>query len=185
MSQELNSCETFRLPADREKKLRLGDFRLLEYPGHLKLQNLYLYQHLKDKTFLKNCKGLIYLIDSSVFSDDYCHSVADQMFAILHYTESIPGGVDILVACNKSEAFTAKPIFKIKEMLIQEINRIKVLKLKSLNQVDFSQDDESVFTENDDFTFDQLEGNFDFVAGSVKGGKVENWENWINERGVN
>lgn len=177
---EPNDCHSFRIQE------HLNEMRLVDYPGHNKLLQLYLYTDLNNPDLLKSCKGLIYMIDSVAFTQEYCELVAQQLFQILNKTETLPNGVDILFACNKNDLFMAKPIFQIKEMLEKELDNLRQINLKNLSAVSEKDNDNDTFFSSDrTFSFDQLEGNFDFIGGNVIKGTTEKWECWIAERAVN
>ncbi|OWB72021.1 hypothetical protein B5S31_g1722 [[Candida] boidinii] len=137
-SQEPNYLNDFKLPSDKDNKKNLGIFKLIDFPSNSKLKNLYLYPFLKskinDKT-LKNCRGIIYIIDSSNFTNDYSNSIAKDLIELFKFTESLPGGIDICLFCNKSDLFTSKKSLKIKELLSIEIQKCWELNTKSLNKV--------------------------------------------------
>lgn len=183
MSQKPSEVTNYKLPLENVN----DEYVLREYPGNSKLLNLYLYRDLKDKSFLKNVKGIIFMVDSSNFD---AFEVSRMLFEILTQTELLPNGVDILLACNKQDLFQSKPVFKIRQLLETEMNNLKENSLKNLNKVD--SDEVSEFNNVDNFlssvgkfSFDQLQGNFDFIQGSVLKGQVDKWECWIAERGVN
>ncbi|ODV93716.1 hypothetical protein PACTADRAFT_4619 [Pachysolen tannophilus NRRL Y-2460] len=137
MSQVPNFKENYQLPSSA--KVSIGEnFKLIDYPGHPKLLNLYLYKDLKNKKFLKNCKGIIFVLDSSSINE---FEIGKMLYEILSKTEFLPNGVDILVACNKSDLFQSKPVFKIKEILEAEMNKIRINNSKNINKIDSSEGD--------------------------------------------
>ena len=157
---------------------------MIDFPGHNKLHNLTI-NEIKTST---NIFGLIFLIDSSIDPKKISES-AKFLYEILSTTERRPGGVDILIGCNKSDLFSARQSQKIKELLELEIDSYRKLNAHNISKVDNDEVDEE-FSDlgqsiNSNFKFDLLEGNFDVVSGSVLKDKIEKWECWIDERAVN
>jgi len=157
---------------------------LIDFPGHPKLHNLTT-DEIKTST---NIHGLIFVIDSSIDPKKLGEN-AKFLYDLLTITERRPGGVDILVPCNKSDLFSARQSHKIKELLEQEIDSYRKLNVHNISKVDNDEIDDE-FSDlgqsiNSNFSFDQLEGNFDVVSGSVLKDKIEKWECWIDERAVN
>lgn len=179
MSQDVNATNHYKLPSSGDKKL---DFKLIEFPGHAKLQNL-LFEEIKTS---KNIKGLIYLIDSSIDPKNF-QQVSKLLYEILLISERRPGGIDILVACNKSDLFSARQANKIKDLLEQEIDSIRRLNSSNISKVDESNEEDENLGQsiNSKFKFENLEGNVDVVSGSVLKNKLDKWECWIDERSVN
>lgn len=185
MSQEPNIAENYMLPSSH----RNFSFKLIDFPGHTKFRSQLL-QTIKESTQLK---GLIYVVDSTVNPKDITNA-AELLYDILSVTESRPDGVDILLACNKSESFMARPPLKIKEALEQEINHIIERKLKSLKSSSRTiAGNEDLEEENtvlhhqgrNGFEFDSIDGNVDATAGSVLKKDIDKWECWIDERAMN
>lgn len=197
MSQEPNVTHHFKLTSTSKN----SHVRLMEFPGHLKLRNK-LIDTLKTSS---NVKGLIFVVDATVDPKELTKT-AEFLFHILQITERQPNGVDILLACNKSESFTARPPSKIKDTLEKEIEKIIARKQKSLDTVtgpigssSSAKAGSSRFDEGDaeaeeallelelssNFKFDSLEGNVNAIEGSVLRENIDNWECWINERAVN
>lgn len=180
-SQEPNVTTKFPLPSTGQTKT---NFKLIDFPGHNKLHNLTI-NEIKTST---NIFGLIFLIDSSIDPKKISES-AKFLYEILSTTERRPGGVDILIGCNKSDLFSARQSQKIKELLELEIDSYRKLNAHNISKVDNDEVDEE-FSDlgqsiNSNFRFDLLEGNFDVVSGSVLKDKIEKWECWIDERAVN
>ncbi len=193
MSQEPNQTINFKLPLDHDTSdedinEKQSQFTLVDYPGHPKLRHL-LYSSIDEN---KTIPGLIYVIDSSATDSKNITSNANFLLEILKRTEKRPGGVDILIACNKSESFSSRPPFKIKELLQKEINELITIKSKGLNEVSLNDkgqeeeiDDDDEFLTGREFRFEDLEGNVDFIAGSLIKGKIDKWDCWLNERAFN
>ncbi|QLQ81020.1 hypothetical protein HG537_0E03750 [Torulaspora globosa] len=179
-SQETSIADNFKLSQSVQ-------VRLMAFPGHLKLRSKLL-DEIKDSI---NIKGLVFVIDATV-DPKQLTKTAEFLFHILQLTERRKDGVDILLACNKSEMFTARPPLKIREVLEQEIEKIIIRKQKSLETVTHSnknheleQEDTVDFETGNNFSFNILEGNVDAFEGSVLKKDIDKWECWMRERAVN
>lgn len=188
MSQAPNIAEDYMLPSATKS----FKFKLMEFPGHVKLRYR-LYDTLKESSSLK---GLIFVVDSTVEPQKLTET-AEFLYEILRLTERFPEGVDIMIACNKSESFSARPPMKIKDALEKEIGSIIERKAKSLasvnktgsgsdpNDEDGADPQALDFQSTRQFRFDALDGNVDAIDGSVLKAQIERWECWIDERSVN
>lgn len=178
-------------------------YQIIDYPGHLKYTQLLNKLILEDIT-LQKIKGIVYVIDSSAAATNGPRllEVAHGLFLLLSQTEKLNNGIDILFAVNKQDLFDSRPVFKVKELLQQEVDKLvkNELMQKSLagheaSGIDEEDDDtnreslkefwSSVVGRNGRFQFDMLEGNMDFIGGSVLKNKTEDWENWFDEKVMN
>lgn len=178
-------------------------FQLIDFPGHLKFYQL-LKKLILEDIQLKNIKGIIYMVDSSSQSlaeEGKLFSMASFLFNILSLTERTASGVDFLFAINKQDLFDTKRVTKIREMLEDELNKLIKGELSvkgSAAGMDDDDDDENaeisettkefwtaVMRGHDKFSFSMLEGNMEFIGGSVLKNKTADWENWFDEKAVN
>ncbi|CDK24351.1 unnamed protein product [Kuraishia capsulata CBS 1993] len=163
-----------------------GTFTLIDYPGHPKLQQLYLHANLRDPAFVRKLKGILFVVDSASFSKEYCELAARQMLDIFKATEGRPDGVDMVVCCNRCDLFTSKKPTRIRTMLEEEIETQRKLEAKSLGKVsDGVEELDDLIGSQQRFSFASLEGNVDFVEGNCYKNNVGKWEEWVQERGVN
>ncbi|SCV05532.1 LANO_0H09560g1_1 [Lachancea nothofagi CBS 11611] len=188
MSQVPNVAEDYMLPSN----VKSFKFKLMEFPGHVKLRYR-LFDTLKESTYLK---GLIFVVDSTIDPQKLTET-AEFFYEILMLTERFPEGVDVMIACNKSESFSSRPPLKIRDALEKEIGKIIERKAKSLSAVkkpdknlsghdeDESNPNSLEFQGGHDFKFDALDGNIDALDGSVLKSQIDKWECWIDERSVN
>lgn len=183
MSQESNETLHYQLPCAGTQKT---NFKLIDTPGHQKLHNT-VFNEIKSSS---KVYGIIFLIDSSIDPKKLSKS-AHFLYEILLVSERRPGGIDILIGCNKSDLFSSRQSTKIKEILEQEIDAIRKLNASTISKVDsdingveeeFSDLGQSI---SSTFKFDQLEGSIDVISGSVLKKNIEKWECWIDERSVN
>lgn len=178
-------------------------YQIIDYPGHLKYTQLLNKLILEDIT-LQKLRGIVYVIDSSAAATTgpRLQEVAHGLFQLLSLTEKLNNGVDILFAINKQDLFDSRPVFKVKELLEQEIAKLVTNELlqKSLAGHEASGIDEedseynseslkefwgSIVGRNGTFKFDMLEGNMEFIGGSVLKSKTDAWENWFDEKVMN
>ncbi|CAI4945053.1 ANM_HP_G0122760.mRNA.1.CDS.1 [Saccharomyces cerevisiae] len=159
---------------------------LVDFPGHVKLR-----YKLSDylKTRAKFVKGLIFMVDSTV-DPKKLTTTAEFLVDILSITESsCENGIDILIACNKSESFTARPPSKIKDALESEIQKVIERRKKSLNEVerktneeDYAENTLDVLQSTDGFKFANLEASVVAFEGSINKRKISQWREWIDEK---
>lgn len=182
-------------------------YQLIDYPGYLKYDQL-LSTLIKDDITIKNLKGIVYVIDSSSNSLNQEHQlqlIAKKLYNLLSLTEKqTASGVDFLFAVNKQELFDARPVSKVKESIEVEINKLIQSELSQTvdstgSGIDKNDDDDTPGNEHAEtlrefwssvigpgtFKFEMLEGNMEFVGGSVLKNRVDSWENWFDERVVN
>lgn len=161
---------------------------LIEFPGHIKLAYKLL-DYIKDLG--SNLKGLVFVVDATRDPKDITDT-AEFLTNILLEIERIGEPVDILIACNKSESFTARQPAKIKQALEAEITKVLERRKKSLSNVENSLVDENDDSEPVNFTFDiskgfkfeHLEGELDVQSGSVYKKTIDSWYEWIKEHSV-
>lgn len=97
--------------------------------------------------------------------------------------------MDILIACNKSESFTARPSSKINDALENEIQKIIERRKKSLNEVErkVNEDEDTensldVLQSANGFKFANMEGSVVAFEGSVSKNNISKWQKWIDEK---
>lgn len=188
-SQEPNIKTNFKLPlVGNESDIPQSLFKLIECPGHQKLHN-FTFDEIKNSS---NIRGLTYVLDSTLDPKKMVEN-AKFLYEILTRTERRANGVDILIACNKSDQFSSRQVKTIKHILETEIDKYRKLSVSNISKsnedgTDFDEDDETKqlgVSLNDSFNFDKLEGQIHILSGSVLKNKIETWEHWIDERVVN
>ncbi|CCF58315.1 hypothetical protein KAFR_0E01610 [Kazachstania africana CBS 2517] len=155
---------------------------LIDYPGSTKLH----YKLIEDIKNNDRIKVIVFVMDATTDPKEL-DTTAEFLVDILNVSEAKSEPIDILIACNRSESFTARPPLKIKEALEKEIGKIIQRKKKSLGKVSKDidedvedQDDVALFNVNtENFKFSMLEGSVDVVAGSVHKRNIGKWEEWI------
>lgn len=185
----------------------LAQYQFIDYPGHLKYSQL-LRKLIVDDITVGKLKGVIYVIDSSsqnLAQEGKLTAMAKELFSLLSLTEKIPNGVDFLFANNKQDLFDSRPVFKVKQLLEEELSRVisDELNAKGLTRggsgIDNDDDDDPDSLKKEEttrefwrsvvgsskFRFELLEGNMEFIGGSVLKNKVGEWENWFDEKAVN
>ncbi|KAH3676431.1 hypothetical protein WICMUC_002062 [Wickerhamomyces mucosus] len=187
-SQEPNLKLNFKAPiSGNDSSVPQSNFKLIEFPGHPKLHNL----TLDEIRASSNIAGVIFLIDSSSDSKKLIESTK-FLYEILLRSERRPNGINILVACNKSDLFSSRQAKTIRQTLETELDNYRKLNVSNIskaNEDSFNTEDdegkELGTSLNDTFKFEKLEGNVDFISGSVLKNKTQDWANWIDERVVN
>ncbi|KAK6453796.1 signal recognition particle receptor beta subunit-domain-containing protein [Scheffersomyces xylosifermentans] len=203
------NISTINLPFANKSVSRT--FQIVDYPGHLKYFQLF-YTLLLEQITLQKVRGVVYVIDSSsqwFNNNENVEMIAKFLFNLFSVTERLQNGIDFLFAINKNDLFDSIPVHKVKSVLEAEINKLIQNELNTVDKqsgIDKSEEDGAsddhyyssighdtlrefwlsvVGRPDNKFSFDQLEGNMDFVAGSVLKNKVETWENWFDEKVVN
>lgn len=181
-------------------------FNLIDFPGHVKVR-YQLENYIKGN---KNLKGVIFVMDSTDNGEKLVDTV-DFLFEVLNYVEKYHNGVDILIACNKKDLFAARPANKVEEQLQIKLKELTVRKRKSVATKTSSHgstggpassgksrggrqlvaastnsdDSQELYAEHlmsSAFTFQDLDGSFDSISGSVLRNEITNWIEWIGER---
>ncbi|RPB06086.1 putative SRP receptor beta subunit [Choiromyces venosus 120613-1] len=152
-------------------------FLLLDTPGHGKLRHIALTQ-ISSPTI----RGVIFVLDSSLAD---VRVVAEYLYDVLLTLQNSATSSTttqpkkLLVACNKSDAFTALPSSKIQKLLEDEITKMRVSRSKGILGVE----DDGEGNDEKEWLGEGGEGPFTFQSmGEVgveiefKGGSVENGE---------
>lgn len=185
------------------------NYQLIDYPGHLKHSEL-LRKLILDDITVNKLKGVIYVVDSSSVNlgqELKVTAMAKELFQLLTITEKKPNGVDFLFAVNKQDLFDSRPVHKVKQILEDELAKLIADETSArglarggsgIDNDDIEDDDQENFRKEEStrefwkavvgpasFKFDFLEGNMEFIGGSVLKGAVDNWENWFDEKAVN
>lgn len=181
-------------------------YQVVDFPGHLKHLQLLKKLILEDIT-VSQLKGVIYVVDSSSWALDQEANVAAmarELFQLFSITEKVPNGVDYLFAINKQDLFDSRPVHKVKQLLELELAKLVAEEVAAgraagSSGIDNDDEDDSNGPRKEEttrefwraavgskpFRFELLEGNTDFVGGSVAKGAIDNWENWFDEKAVN
>jgi signal recognition particle receptor subunit beta len=171
-------------------------FMLVDTPGHAKLRDDPM-GRLEDKELLR---GIVFVVDAATL-DENLSIVAEYLFIVLLGLQKRrasvksakgPPAVNVLIAANKSDLFTALPATLVKANLEAEVGRIRNSRSKGLKESGAGAED--MRDESDDwlgewgsekFTFGQMK-EFDIdvqvVGGSVLERQVDKWWEWISSR---
>ncbi|KAI5962697.1 uncharacterized protein KGF55_003773 [Candida pseudojiufengensis] len=182
-------------------------FQIIDYPGHLKYWNLFKNLVVSDIK-LNNIKGIIIVIDSS--SKKWSNGSIEMenlikfLYNLISITERKQNGIDYLFAVNKNDLFDSLPVLKIKSILESEINKLINNEINNINKTsgidkETTEKNEEELENNENlrefwlsiigtsqnFKFEKLEGNMDFIGGSILKNKIEKWEDWLDEKVMN
>lgn len=159
-------------------------FLLLDTPGHGKLRHLALTQISSPII-----RGVIFVLDSSLTdvrgTAEYLYEI---LLALQRSASTTTTGTPkrLLIACNKSDVFTALPASKIQKLLEEEITKMRVSRAKGI--LDVEDDGEGDIEK--EWLGEGGEGLFEFkgmeevgVEVEVKGGSVERKE-WKDRLGA-
>lgn len=198
------NISSLALPFSSEKIQK--PYQLIDFPGHLKHSQLLRKLILEDIT-VRKLKGIVYVVDSSSWALDQEANVAAmarEVFQLFSMTEKVPNGVDYLFAINKQDLFDSRPVHKVKQLLELELAKLVAEEVAAgrtagSSGIDNDEEDDASGLRKEEttrefwraavgtrpFRFELLEGNVEFVGGSVARGAIEHWENWFDERAVN
>jgi signal recognition particle receptor subunit beta len=180
-SQSPNKTNELRLPFGQQAIDT--NYTLIDLPGHPKLEYL---TTAEIKGNRNNLLGIIYVVDAASGPDTVAQA-AKGLLSILTLTEKRAGGVDILVAANKSDVFNVLSSSRLQKMLEDQIQQLRETSAKGLGHVDADEDelDRSWVGGDQKFEFDHLEGNVTVLSGSVLGDATTKWEGWVEETALN
>ena len=175
-----------------------SEFRLIDTPGHPKLRSQALsYLSMQNKAFM----GVMFMLDSAVLSSQTVSTdTVEYLYEVLlvlqrKYSSSAGSSIasinltPVLIACNKSDLFTALPSSKISILLQAELGRIKESRKNGLLNAGVDEDGGEL--EGDDILGDNVadqikwEGLREFgldvsvQAGSVRSNNIDSWTSWI------
>lgn len=184
-----------------EAKSKATKYAVIDTPGHGKLRA----EHALAQFSNPSICGVIFMVDSAaldaadITTDDVTRDTAvylhDTLLALQRRKTKGKAKTDInvLVATNKQDLFTALPPGAIRSKLQDEIEKVRRSKSKGISSVDRDPDQD---VDEDDilggggeekFSFKTMEEEYgltvDVIGGSVRGeeaGKgVNRWEEWI------
>lgn len=158
-------------------------FLLLDTPGHGKLRHIALTQISSPVI-----RGVIFVLDSSLTDIRGTAEYLYETLLALQISASVTGASvpkRLLVACNKSDVFTALPASKIQKLLEEEITKMRVSRAKGILDVE----DDGEGDMEREWLGEGGEGPFEFkgmqevgVEVEVKGGSVDRGE-WKDRLG--
>ncbi|KAK6863932.1 signal recognition particle receptor beta subunit [Apiospora arundinis] len=193
VDQHLSFSEAVKDDAPGEHK----KFLLVDTPGHGKLRNF----AMDSLVAKEGLKGIVFMLDAATL-DENLAATANYLYEVLlalqkrvssTKTSKAASAINVLIAANKSDLFTALPASLVKSNLEAELARIRKSRSKGLLASGVGIDDVDN-EENDDwlgeygsekFTFTQMQEfnlEVDIVGGSVSEAKVDKWWHWISER---
>lgn len=176
-------------------------YQLIDTPGHGKLRAEQALSYLDEPSL----SGIIYVVDAaSLGSDDrasltepatYLHDILLTLQRRKRGKGTSKGkpGIQVLVAANKQDLFTALPPGAVRQRLESEIERVRHSKSKGLVDVGNTREDEDEDAVlggggEERFSLKMFEEEYgihiEVIGGAVRGeeeaGKgVERWEHWI------
>ncbi|KAK8095814.1 signal recognition particle receptor beta subunit [Apiospora kogelbergensis] len=193
VDQHLSFREAVKDDAPGEHK----KFLLVDTPGHGKLRNFAM-----DSLVAKDgLRGIVFMLDAATL-DENLAATANYLYEVLlalqkrvssSKTSKAVTVINVLIAANKSDLFTALPATLVKSNLEAELGRIRKSRSKGLLASGVGIDDVDN-EENDDwlgeygsekFTFGQMQEfnlEVDIIGGSVSEAKVDKWWHWVSER---
>ncbi|CAO3664317.1 unnamed protein product [Umbelopsis vinacea] len=147
--------------------------QLVDVPGHERLRFRY-------TDFMPIARGVIFVVDSTTVGRS-ARTTAEYLYDILANQHTIKSKIPILIACNKTDLFTALPTSKIQTILEAEINRLRATRSAAVEQQESSGDvmAEYLGYEGQDFKFEHLECEVRLTGCSVENGELNSILEWI------
>ncbi|KAI6087389.1 P-loop containing nucleoside triphosphate hydrolase protein [Hypoxylon rubiginosum] len=192
-----HGASTFREAARDDAPGSHRKFLLIDTPGHPKLRLTSAMTHIASD----DVKGIIYVLDASTL-DEQLTDVATYLYDVLltlqkrtgaGKTSKTPNAINVLVAVNKLDLFTATPATLVKSSLEAELGRIRQFRRKGLLESGVAiedigseeQDNQLGEFGSEKFSFKQMlefDMEVDVIGGSVLEGNVDKWWDWISGR---
>ncbi|KAG0746442.1 hypothetical protein G6F57_000512 [Rhizopus arrhizus] len=146
-------------------------FDVVDLPGHERVRYRYV-------DFLPVAQSIVFVIDSTTLNKQV-RSVAEYLYDVLAKPQVQKNRIPVLVACNKSDMITALPTEKIRLMLETEINRLRSTRTARVEQSE--EDETEIFLgyEGEDFKFEHVDNELEFVSCSVENKDIEKVQDWI------
>jgi signal recognition particle receptor subunit beta len=173
VSSQAANESTINVPLGEDSREK---YKLIDLPGHPKLG--YLYEAEIRSRLSNSLKGIIVVVDSAGGAKSISKA-AQVLYKVLELTETKAGGIDILIAANKSDVFNAVSGPRLKTLLEQEIDSLRESIKKSVGDVKTHGEDDIWVGSEGKMSFTQLESQITVLDGSVSFGKVSKWEEWL------
>lgn len=142
-----------------------GKAQLLDFPGNAKLRYLLLEQLKEGKV-----RKVIFVVDSAVASGPELTETAELLADVLSVCEQREKSPEVLIACNKSELFAARPAPRMRRTLEVELGDVLKRRQRSLGS--------DLRLGNGTFSWDVIETPVEVMSGSVMNSDVDKWLQW-------
>ncbi|KAF9428874.1 hypothetical protein BGZ94_000706 [Podila epigama] len=145
---------------------------IVDVPGHERLR-------FKFAEFMPVARSIVFVVDSATVPRQ-TRLLAEYLYDILSNKFTQEEKIPVLIACNKSDLLTAFKKERIQTMLETEINKLRQTRSAALDTQD-SEGNASVFLgfEGQDFSFQDLENEVEFVECSAENKDIEGVKDWI------
>ncbi|CEG66945.1 hypothetical protein RMATCC62417_03436 [Rhizopus microsporus] len=146
-------------------------YDLVDLPGHERVRYRY-------NDFLPVTRTIVFVVDSTTLNRQI-RSVAEYLYDVLAKAQVQKNRIPILIACNKSDMITALPTDKVKLMLENEINRLRSTRTARVEQSEEDETEAYLGYEGENFKFDHVDNQVEFVSCSVEKEDIEKVQEWI------
>ncbi|KAG0359616.1 hypothetical protein BG005_000475 [Podila minutissima] len=145
---------------------------MIDIPGHERLR-------FKFSEFMPIARSIVFVVDSATVARQ-TRVLAEYLYDILSNKFAQEEKIPLLIACNKSDLLTAFKKERIQTMLEAEINKLRQTRTAALDTQD-SEGNENVFLgfEGQDFSFQDLENEVEFIECSAENKDIEGVKDWI------
>ncbi|KAG0075769.1 hypothetical protein BGZ93_005638 [Podila epicladia] len=145
---------------------------MIDIPGHERLR-------FKFSEFMPIARSIVFVVDSATVARQ-TRVLAEYLYDILSNKFAQEEKIPVLIACNKSDLLTAFKKERIQTMLEAEINKLRQTRTAALDTQDM-EGNENVFLgfEGQDFSFQDLENEVEFIECSAENKDIEGVKDWI------
>ncbi|KAG0046519.1 hypothetical protein BGZ83_008319 [Gryganskiella cystojenkinii] len=146
---------------------------MVDIPGHERLR-------FKFTEFMPIARAIVFVVDSATVARQ-TRLLAEYLYDILANKFTQNEKLPILIACNKSDLLTAFKKERVQSLLEAEINKLRQTRTAALDTQDADGTDENVFLgfEGQDFTFQDLENDVEFIECSAENKDMEAIKDWM------
>ncbi|CAO3669533.1 unnamed protein product [Umbelopsis ramanniana] len=164
---------TIQLVDDDGAAITKQAIQLVDVPGHERLRFRY-------ADFMPIARGIIFVVDSTTVGRS-ARTTAEYLYDVLANQHTTKSRIPIIIACNKTDLFTALPTSKIQTLLEAEINRLRATRSAAVEQQESSGDATAEYLgyEGQDFKFEHLENDVTLIGCSVENGELNSITEWI------
>ena len=149
------------------------EIEIVDIPGHGKVRNSF-------KKYIETTKCVIFVVSAV----DIKKTIKDDANFLHNIIVANARNVPILVVSNKNDLSMPEAVDVIQKMLEKELNKLRIRIAKPGEVI--SDDEKCMYGDaNDDFHFDQLEYDVNFVEASVKDNDIDALWNYLSSLNQN
>ncbi|KAI8998188.1 signal recognition particle receptor beta subunit-domain-containing protein [Gaertneriomyces semiglobifer] len=163
-SLQENTASIPRSPSQKRKsKPRAA--HIVDLPGHEKLR-------FKYAEYIASAAGVVFIVDSTTIARQV-RQAAEYLYDILANRYTQRNEIPLLILCNKCDVLLALKEDRIKALLEEEIDRLRVTRTAEVQNQDEDKEEEFLGDEGKPFKFEQLPNGVRFKSCSLKSKQSE------------